>query len=148
MYLWVLILHGLWRWVVIAAGAAVVLRGVRSWARHSNWSAVDARLSRLLGVAIDIQVLMGAALYLTLSPLTNAVASRSGTNVAGSDLHFFVLSHALTMIVALFAVHISSVLVRRASSDLVRQRRAVVCYGLTLVIVLAGTPWWRPWLRW
>jgi hypothetical protein len=51
------------------------------------------------------------------------------------------------MVLALLAVHVSAVIIRKGSGDTARQRRAAVCYGLTLMILLSGIPWWRPWLR-
>ena len=148
MYRWVLITHNAWRWVVLMAGFAAVISAATRLSRQEVWAPVGPRLGRFFGIALDIQVLMGAALYLTLSPLTTIVLSTTGRRLPpGSQAHYFVSVHPAFMIVAFIAVHISAVLIRRGRSDAAHQRRAVILYGLTLLIVLVGIPWWRPWLR-
>lgn len=148
MYGIVLIAHGTWRWVVIAAGLAVLLSAARGWSRDAPWSGGASTFARLFGIAVDIQFLMGAALYLVLSPLTNEAMSAGVDAPVGSDLHFFGIIHGIVMSVAFIGVHLSSVLVRRGLTDAARYRRAILCYGLTLVVILGGIPWSRPLLRW
>ncbi|HEX4025864.1 MAG TPA: hypothetical protein VHX52_14355 [Steroidobacteraceae bacterium] len=148
LYRGVLIAHSAWRWVVIIAGFAAVVSPMMRLSRQEAWTPVGPQLARFFGIAIDIQVLMGAALYLLLSPLTTIVLSTAGMKLPpGSQAHFFVVTHPAIMIVAFIAVHVSSVVVRRARSDAAHQRRAIIFYGVTLLIVLAGIPWWRPLLR-
>jgi hypothetical protein len=147
MYRWLLIAHGLWRWVVILAGGVAVASALWAWRRRQPWQGPSTILGRLFGIAVDIQVLMGAALYLVFSPMTTVVMSVNGVAPRGTDMQFFGATHALIMIGVLFAVHLSAVFVRRGHNDAARLRRSVLCYGLTLLLLLAGVPWWRPWLR-
>jgi hypothetical protein len=97
---------------------------------------------------VDIQVLMGAALYLLFSPLTTVVLSSTGTELPpGSQAHYFGVVHPIMMLTALIVVHLGSAMIGRARNDVTRQRRAVIFYGFALLIVISGIPWWRPWLR-
>lgn len=148
LYRWVLVAHGTWRWVVLAAGFAAVLSAALQLAERRPWAPIGPKLARFFGIAVDIQVLMGAALYLLLSPLTTVALSAAGMRLPrGSQAYYFVVIHPAIMVGAFVAVHISAVVVRRAHSDAAHQRRALIFYGLTLLILLAGVPWWRPWLR-
>src|SRR5665213_4432425 len=147
MYRWLLIAHGLWRWAVILAGVAAVCSALWGWRRGQPWHGPATLCGRLFGVAVDIQVLMGAALYLVFSPMTTVALSVNGAAPSGTDMAFFGATHALIMIAVLFAVHLSAVFVRRGRNDAARLRRSVLCYGLTLLLLLAGVPCWRPWLR-
>jgi hypothetical protein len=148
LYRAVLIAHGAWRWVVLIAGFATVVSAMMRLSRQDPWAPTGPRLSRFFGIAVDIQVLMGAALYLMLSPLTTLALSAAGMKLPhGSQAYFFVVIHPAIMLVAFIAVHVSAVLVRRARSDAAHQQRAIIFYGITLLIVLAGIPWQRPWLR-
>ncbi|MGH8257860.1 MAG: hypothetical protein ACRET0_16785, partial [Steroidobacteraceae bacterium] len=137
-----------WRWVVLIAGFGAVVSAMMGLSRQDPWAPNGARLGRFFGIALDIQVLMGAALYLLLSPMTTIVLSTVGMKLPrGSQAYFFVVIHPAIMIVAFIAVHVAAALVRRARSDAAHQRRAIIFYGITLLIVLAGIPWQRPWLR-
>jgi len=147
-YRWVLVAHSDWRWVVLISGFATVFGAAVRLAERQPWAPAGARISRFFGISVDIQVLMGAALYLLLSPLSTVVLCGTGVPLPrGSDAHFFAAVHPAIMLGAFVAVHISSVIVRRARSDAGHQRRALIFYGITLLIILAGIPWWRPWLR-
>jgi hypothetical protein len=143
----ILLLHGLWRWVVILAGAAALATAALGLSGSAPWQTGAGRFARLFGIALDVQVLMGASLYLLFSPLTNEVQRVGGDVGPDSDAHFFGARHALIMSCAFISVHVAAVLVRRTQSDAAKHRRALLLYGLTLLLVLAGIPWWRPLLR-
>jgi hypothetical protein len=147
MYRWLLIAHSIWRWAVILAGVTAVLCAAWGWQRRRTCYAQCAILGRLFAIAVDIQVLIGAALYLLFSPMTTIVLRINGATPRGTELAFIGSTHALIMIAVLVAVHLSAVIVRRGANDAARLRRSVLCYGLTLLLLLTGVPWWRPWLR-
>jgi hypothetical protein len=145
VYPYLLMVHGAWRWAVLGLGVAAVALALRGLLQKLPWEPRTALMTQLFGIAVDSQVLMGAALYLTLPSLTT-VALKEVDASAGSD-HFIGLDHAAVMIAALIVVHVGAVMVRRASSDAARHRRALLSYGLALLLILIGTPWWRPLLR-
>ena len=147
MYRWLLVAHGIWRWAVIFAGIAAVACASRGWLRRSTIFGPCAVFGRLFGIAVDIQVLMGAALYLVFSPMTNVAMRINGAAASGTDMAFIGTTHALIMVAVLVAVHLSAVIVRRGRDDAARLRRSALCYGLTLLLLLVAIPWWRPWLR-
>jgi hypothetical protein len=132
MYPAVLMAHGAWRWIVLALGVVVIVLASRGLAGQLPWQRRTALAARLFGIAVDIQVLIGAALYLSLSPLTTEAATASASLQPGSDLGFIGLYHAVLMLGALVTVHVAAVLVRRASTDAARHRRALatMCIGV------------------
>ena len=144
MYGYVLQAHGAWRWVVIFSGIAAVVAAVRrtrdSGAGLSSWP-----YGKVFSTCLDIQVLMGAALFLLLSPLTSvglpAAAQQSW------EIRFFSQYHGAAMVAAFLLVHIASPVIRRAKTERSRHARAAVAYAIVLLIVLGATPWWRPLLR-
>jgi hypothetical protein len=147
MYRWLLIAHSGWRWVVIGLGVVVLLSATRASLAGKGWDANAARFARLFSISLDVQVLMGASLFLLFSPLTNIALSAATERVpVESQLHYFTTVHPFTMLVAFIAVHIASVLVRRVP-EMMRVRWALFGYGVTWLIVMAGIPWWRPWAR-
>jgi hypothetical protein len=147
MYRWLLIAHGTWRWAVILAGVAAIASALDALMRHTPWQPRSALLGRLFGIAVDVQVLLGAALYLVFSPITTVAMSVNGAAPVRSDMQFIGVTHALIMLGILVAVHLSAVIIRRGAGDHQRLRRSALCYGVTLAILLAGVPWWRPWWR-
>jgi hypothetical protein len=133
---------------VLVAGFAAVLSAAVRLEQRKPWAPVGPRLGKTFGIAVDIQTLMGASLYLILSPLTTiGVRSTTAPLQRVSDAYYFAGVHPLIMLAAFIGVHVASILIRRARSDAAHQWRAVVFYGTTLLILLSGIPWWRPWLR-
>jgi hypothetical protein len=148
MYRWLLIAHSAWRWVVVVAGLLALLRAAATLSTGKDWNPKGARSLRLFSISLDIQVLMGAALYLTVSPLTTVVPSTAGERLpTDSQAYYFSVIHPLIMLAAFIAVHIAAVLVRRGRSEMAYARRAMIFCGVTWLLVLAGIPWWRPWMR-
>ncbi|MGO9993778.1 MAG: hypothetical protein ACLPTF_14870 [Steroidobacteraceae bacterium] len=148
MYRWLLIVHSDWRWVVVAVGFITLIHAGSSLSASAPWQPNGARVARLFGIALDIQVLLGAALYLTFSPLTNVVLSTASAGTSTSfQIQYFASIHPAIMVTAFLVAHIASSVVKRARDEASRARRALIGYGLTWLIVMAGVPWFRPWER-
>jgi hypothetical protein len=146
MYEVVLFVHSLWRWVVLSTGTVTVASALWSYRLRAPWGAT-ARLGRLFAIAVDIQFLMGASLYLVFSPMTTVAMGVASGLPAGSELRFFGVYHGLIMTAAFLDVHVSAVIVRRGKDDPAKLRRSALLYGQTLLVIACAIPWWRPWFR-
>lgn len=146
MYGFLLTAHGAWRWVVVVAGLAAVLVALAGWLRGAPWTPGAKRAGLLFTVSIDVQLLLGLLLLFT-SPLVAAALQDFGGAMRERELRFVTVEHTSAMVLAFLLAHAAPVLVRRAASDLARYRRAALVYGIALLLVIAGTPWMRPWLR-
>ncbi len=144
LYRWVLIAHSDWRWVVLLSGLLTLAHAYGGLSGERPLAAGGAKVARFFGIALDVQVLMGVSMYLLLSPLTTVALSATTTRLPA----FFTAYHPGIMFTAFLAVHISSVLVKRAHSNAAHYRRALIFYGITWLMLAAGVPWGlRPWLR-
>jgi hypothetical protein len=146
VYVALLIAHSAWRWVVLAAGIAAIAATFRPDVASPARASVSP-LARLFSVSLDIQVLLGALLYLVFSPLTTiSYMPPEGTSLP-FELRFFAEYHVAAMLGAFLFIHAAAPLIRRADSDAARRRRARVVYGVTWLLVVSATPWSRPLLR-
>jgi cell division protein FtsW (lipid II flippase) len=95
-----------------------------------------------------VQVLLGAALYLVVSPLTTIALNTGGAAPAGSDVEFFGVRHGSVMATAFIGMHVAgAVLKRKRWSDRTRFGLALACYAIVYLVMFSMVPWWRPWLR-
>lgn len=147
MYAFLLTTHNLMRWLVLVAGAYALVRAISGITGGRDYAAGDRSAGMLFTIALDVQLVLGLLLYGVFSPVTREAFADMGRAMAVRDIRFFVAEHFVLMLLAVAAVHVTSVLVRRAPMDDVRFKRMAIGYGLTLLLVLGGIPWWRPMLR-
>ena len=130
LYGFVLAVHSLLRWAVLAAGVAAVLKG---GSRHSS-------TGKWFTILLDIQMLLGLLLYFGLSPITTHALQNFGEAMKNSQLRFFAVEHVFGMLIALVLAHIGTAKIRRAP-EARRGKLALIFYGLALVAILASIPW-------
>lgn len=141
-----LTIHGLLRWAVLAAGIWAVLLSFTGWRAARAW-AKRARIAGVVYVGLfDLQFLLGLGLYF-LSPTVKVALGNMGAAMKDRELRFFAVEHIFEMVLALVIAHVGSVLAKKLADDGAKYRAAALCYGVSLVLVLAAIPWWRPFVR-
>lgn len=139
MYVFMLHLHNIMRWVVVLAAVAAI---VMAWAgvfNRSAWTKPNANVGRLFSISFDVQVLIGILLYAWLSPITTTAFSNMGAVMSNSVQRFFVVEHLLLMVVAAVLVHIGVARGRKTNATL----QPAIFYTVALIAVIAAIPWDR-----
>lgn len=140
MYEPLLAVHSILRWVVILAGLAAVARAITGW-KGRPWTPADDRGGLIFMIALDVQLLLGLALYLIFSPTIQAAVQNVGAAMRDGALRFFLVEHAFGMLIAITLVHIGRIRIRKQSDPTRRHRTAAIFFGLALLIVLLSIPW-------
>lgn len=148
MYAVLLAVHNIVRWVVVVLAVLALVRAFSGWLGKREWQAMDRRAGMFYGMAFDIQFLLGLLLYLFFSDFAlKAILSKGMAFVMGQSLYrFFVLEHALYMLIALVCAHLGSVLPRRMTEAPIKHRTAAIFFTLSVLFVILGMPWFRPML--
>jgi hypothetical protein len=141
MYLLILALHSLLRWVVLVFGVLAVSRAVAGARGRKEWTRGDDNAGRWFVGALDAQMLLGLVLYLRLSPITTTAFQDFGAAMGNSILRFWAVEHIAGMVIALILAHVGRVRVRRAADAARRHRSAVLFFGLALIAILLTIPW-------
>ena len=147
MYEIVLSLHNVLRWLVLVAGVLAVFGAVAGWTGARAWTPSSAGAGRLFTISLDVQFLLGILLYAMLSPVTRAAFADMGGAMGDREVRFFVAEHVLLMLLAVVAAHVGTAKARAQADDVVRYRNMAIWYGLSLLLMLGGMPWFRPMLR-
>ena len=132
--------HSLNRWLVVVLLLVVLGGGVVGWLRGREWSRRDDLTGRLLIIVLDVQLLLGLALY-AVSPIVRAGWSDLGAAMGNRVLQFWTVEHAPTMILAIVIVHVGRVRARRADTDVRRFRVTTISVAVATLLILAGIPW-------
>jgi heme A synthase len=140
MYSAVLLAHSWLRWIALVAAVGTMLAALRIQI-PTDRSAAD-RWSLAAMAALDLQMLLGLLLYFALSPFTAEALKNMSAAMQNSQLRFWAVEHASSMLVAVVLAHLGRSLVRRATTppDVIR-RRLLIFFGLATILMLVGIPW-------
>lgn len=141
MFVTMVVLHSLLRWLVIAFGLVAVVRAISGVSARRPWTPLDDRAGRLFVIGVDIQTLVGLILYGLLSPITRAAFADMGTAMKDATLRFYAVEHLAIMLGAVALVHIGRARARKLSTAAARHRTALIFFTLALLLILIGTPW-------
>ena len=135
MYSLVLALHSWLRWVAIAGGVGATA------AATSPGSDGSEKTGLLFMIALDLQVVLGIVLYAFLSPNTAAIMKDFGAAMRDPVARFWAVEHVTMMVAAASFAHLGRVLARKAATPVAKRTRLLVCFALSTVLMIAGTPW-------
>lgn len=147
MYLFLLGLHNLLRWVVVLGGVYAVATALRGLLTRAAWSDADRRAGLIFTSALNLQLVVGVVLYL-VSPLVRSALGNMGAAMGNDQLRYFSVEHAAIMLLAVVAAQLGYSLARRATTDRARFSRATIGYGLAAALIAYGVPWGRSLIPW
>jgi hypothetical protein len=139
MYSLVLFTHSWLRYLVLGLGIALLLVCLQD-KRTGRWTEKPERLHTLFLAVLDVQLLLGLALYFGLSPITEAALANFGAAMKEPTLRFFGVEHLATMLVAVIVAHVGRVRSKRKEGE-ARFRSAIITQAVWLLLTLAAIPW-------
>jgi hypothetical protein len=141
MYTALLTVHSYLRWVVLLVALVVLVRAIAGVAQRRPWTPADDRATRLFGISLDTQMLLGFILYFFLSPFTMSAWSDIGAAMRDSTARFIVIEHQVGMIIAVALTHIGRSRIGKNRDSASRHRQALIFFGLALLVMLVSIPW-------
>jgi len=141
LYAFTLFCHSYLRWAILIFLLVLLTRCVRGLRTNRPWTERDERLHVILISLIDLQFLLGIALYFGLSPLTRAFLDNPGAGMKQSVIRFFGMEHVLSNLVGIVLLHIGRVRSRRAPNTRTRRLRVLVSLAIALLLFLIAMPW-------
>jgi len=143
MYSGILVLHNTLRWVLLLSLAVTLFKYLAGWLGNKSWNKTDNVLGIVFTSLMDLQLLIGLALYFFLSPVTKLAMSDFGAAMKDADLRFYAVEHFSMMLIAVVLVHIGRAKSKKAKSDIAKFRIASIFFLVALIIILAAIPWGR-----
>jgi hypothetical protein len=141
LYLTVRDVHSSLRWIVLLVAVIVFAAFLWGWLRKKKFNRLENSLSLLLMIVMDVQLLIGLALYFFLSPITQSALQFGRYQLEDANVRFYALEHPLTMILAIAFAHIGRIAIKKAEVDSVKFRRGTLWFGLSLLFMLSRMPW-------
>jgi hypothetical protein len=141
MYSPLLFLHSWLRWVVLLTGVFALIRAFGGVNGRRPWTPADGKPGLYFITALDLQFLIGLALYLFFSPTVQAAFGNIGAAMRNPEYRFFVVEHFVGMLIAIVLAHVGRVRSKKAKTDAARFKGAAIFYALAMLIILASIPW-------
>ena len=141
MYNAFLVIHSFVRWMVLIFGAVAVVRAITGAMGRRSWAPLDERVGRWFVGTLDLQLLLGAILYLVLSPFTMAAWDDMAATMRNSPLRFVAVEHQVGMLIAIALAHIGRVRIKKTADLSRRHKLAAIFFGISLLVILMSIPW-------
>ena len=140
MYIFLLDLHNLLRWVIVIVGVIAVAMALRGAFARAAWTGQQAALGSVFTISVDVQLLVGLLLYFVFSPITTGAFADFGAAMQNDHTRFFLVEHLPLMVIAIALVHVGASRARKLNSA----RPAAIFYTVAMVLMVIAIPWWRP----
>jgi hypothetical protein len=138
MYLIILTLHSLFRWVVLLALLTSLFRAYRGWLGGRTFTAFDNSIRHNSATVAHLQLVLGYTLYL-ISPFIASFHFSDAEHDPGTL--FFGVQHVALMTLAIAVLTIGSALAKRRATDREKFRTMAVWFTLALLLILVAIPW-------
>jgi hypothetical protein len=122
-------LHSLWRWVVLLVVVVALVRGVMGWLRGGAWTANDRTLVLVTTIVLDIQLLLGLAVY----GMGQYWKSENSST-------FIAYIHPLVMILAIVVAHTTAILIRRTEPASAKFRTLTIGLLVAIIMITGAIP--------
>jgi len=142
-YSLILALHDDLRWLVLLSVVTAIITALSGLLGKRPFRPLG-RVTGIVFVSLmDLQFLLGLILCF-LSPWVARFWSSPAAAMKVKEARFFGMEHLVIMIAALGLAHVGAARSKRAGDDAKGYRTALVWFSLSLLLILAGIPWWRP----
>ena len=138
MYSTLLLLHSLFRWLVLLSLLYAIIRAYRGYAGQLAFSPADNSIRHWTATIVHVQLTLGFTLYF-ISPVMDSF--RQQGIKAGGQLAFFGIIHIGLMLLAVVLITLGSSITKRQLVDRAKFRAMLVWFSVGLLIIFLAIPW-------
>lgn len=152
MYSTVLVLHSIFRWLVLLALSYAIVIAYRGYTSKSSFSSWDNHIRHWTATIAHIQLVFGILVYIK-SPIVQSFFSTFSTSFSDWNLTFFGLLHPILMLTAIVVITVGSAKAKRKETDSEKYQTMLIWFVLALIFIFIAIPWPfsplanRPYLR-
>lgn len=152
MYIVLLIIHSLLRWLVLLTLVLAIFRAWRGLSKEAGFTRLDNRIRHWTATTAHLQLMVGILLYIKSPVAQYAWRGESGAN-GNQEIIFFAVIHALLMLAAVIVLTIGSALAKRRATDRHKFATILLWFSAAFLLIMIAIPWpfsplaSRPYLR-
>ncbi|AYL98634.1 hypothetical protein [Mucilaginibacter celer] len=140
MYAFILALHSLIRWFVLASLLFALYRTYAGWLGNKPFSKFDNRVRIITAAIAHVQLLIGLGLYF-ISPVVSYFLNNFKEAVHNRQIRFFGMEHITMMLIGITLITIASAKAKRKTSDKEKFKTMAIWLTIALLVILSSIPW-------
>ncbi len=140
MYNGMLHLHSVLRWIILILLLVAVYKSLID--KNKPFTSSHKKTGLFLMITADVMLLVGIYQWI-VGPwgLKSIQANGMSVVMKNSVLRFFAIEHFVGMLVSIILIHIGYSYTKKNIPDVTKHKRAVLYFGLALLIILTFIPW-------
>lgn len=140
MYITLLTIHSLVRWLVLTSLLFAIYRAYNGWFSGNSFSKFDKTVRLITATIAHIQLGVGLCLYF-ISPIIDYFLHNYKNAVKVGEIRFFGIEHSLMMLIAIIIISIGSVKVKNKSKGNEKFKTMAIWFTIGLLVILISIPW-------
>ena len=140
MYITLLALHSLTRWLVLGSLLFAILWSYRGWLSNKSYSKFDNVVRHTTATIAHVQLILGGWLYF-ISPIVSYFLHNIGTAMHERSIRFFGMEHITMMLIGITVITIGSAKAKRKTTDPEKFKTMAIWFTIALLIILSSIPW-------
>lgn len=129
-------LHSINRWLILLAGLYTLFLSGQGWLGKRDWIAIAEKSGKYFVILLDIQLLLGIALYIVFITRQGGFSHVFGNPAS----RFFIMEHSTMMALAIIVAHVGAYFVKKSAPD-GKYKRMFITNLITFLLVLISIPW-------
>ena len=140
MYNGLLHLHSVLRWVILILLLVCLFRSLADKAKPFTSS--HRKTGMILMICADIMLLLGLYQWFAGDWGLKSIQNNGMSVVMkNSVLRFYAIEHLVLMLIAIILIHTGYAYAKKDVPDPVKHKKAILFYGVALLIILIAIPW-------
>lgn len=140
MYNGMLHLHSVMRWIILILLLVAIYKSFAD--RSKPFTPGHKQIGLFLLVSADLMFLVGIYQWIAGPWGLKSIQSNGMGNVMkDASLRFFAIEHMIGMLIGISLIHIGYSHAKKNIPDALKHKRALLFYGLALLIILIFIPW-------
>jgi len=128
--------HSGLRWLVLVGVVLIIIKSLIGLFGGGSYTKFDKILGSATVGIMDLQLILGLALYFGYSPYITF-------NMSNPEERFWSVEHLALMILAIAAAHVGKVIAKKSDDAPVKFRFQAIFFTISLVLMIVGIPWSR-----
>lgn len=140
MYAFILALHSLIRWFVLASLLFALYRAYSGRLLKKSYSKFDDRVRGITVNIANTQFTIGLWLYF-ISPIANYFISHFKDAIHERQIRFFGMEHITMMLIGITLISVASSKAKRKIADKEKFKTLAIWLTIALLVILSSIPW-------